>query len=438
MRIDELNVKNFKGFNSQSFRFHPRFNLLIGGNGTGKTAVLDALSVALGSWFLGLRGFDTRHIRQSEVRLLQFGEVDPNLGERSPVHWEQQFPSTIEAVGQVMERDISWLRALNGQKSRTTWVEAKSIKTLSSQAADAIRGGEPVALPLISYYGTGRLWDVPNEQPGSSKYPASKEQTSRLSAYRTSVDPRLSVSEIVRWITDQTYIKLQRGVLPPLLKVVRQAMIQCLEGGEDLFYSVETKEIHIQLKGAGYLPFGSLSDGQRAMLAMVADMARKAAILNPHLGERALQETRGVVLIDELDLHLHPRWQRHVIRDLMTVFPGVQFIATTHSPFLVQSLDDAGMLLPLEGETTASLGNLGIETIAAEVMGVGNPEASPHYWQMLEVAKEYLAELDEAASSPRERLETYKKRLAERLAPFAHNPAFQAVLELERAARLGE
>ena len=81
--------------------------------------------------------------------------------------------------------------------------------------------------------------------------------------------------------------------------------------------------------------FRNLSDGQRIMLTLVADMARRAATLNPHLGSDAIRGTPGVVLIDELDLHLHPRWQRRIISNLKEAFPEVQFIVTSHSPQLI-------------------------------------------------------------------------------------------------------
>lgn len=92
------------------------------------------------------------------------------------------------------------------------------------------------------------------------------------------------------------------------------------------------------------LSYGQLSDGYRNLVGMVADIAYRCIQLNPHLGELAVTETPGVVLIDELDLHLHPNWQKTVVRDLKQAFPRMQFIATTHSPFIVQSLGENELL----------------------------------------------------------------------------------------------
>lgn len=80
------------------------------------------------------------------------------------------------------------------------------------------------------------------------------------------------------------------------------------------------------------MPVGMLSDGHRSTLGMVADIAYRMALLNPALGGRVVNETPGVVLIDEVNLHLHPLWQARILGDLRDIFPRVQFIVTTHAP----------------------------------------------------------------------------------------------------------
>ncbi|OQV66630.1 hypothetical protein AK51_03675 [Serratia nematodiphila DZ0503SBS1] len=132
------------------------------------------------------------------------------------------------------------------------------------------------------------------------------------------------------------------------------------------------------------------------MLALVADLAQKAVGLNPHLGSDVLRETSGVVLVDELDLHLHPKWQRRVIEDLRRTFPSIQFICTTHSPFLIQSLRSGEELLMLDGQPTAELNNKTLADIAEGIMGVDDSETSIRYAEMKETAKKYLTMLDEA------------------------------------------
>lgn len=431
MRIDQLVVKNFKGFKHREFRFHPRFNLIVGVNGTGKTSLLDALSVAAGSWFLGFSGCDTRHIRQSEVTLSHFGEKG----------WEPQHPCTVEATGEVVTETLSWSRSLNTPGGRTTYGEARNIKGMATRIYDSVRSGGDDSLPLISYCGTGRLWNMPREQAQvkNEQKIARKEKLSRLEGYRNNVDPRLSVAELVRWIARQSWITFQKGgQTKPIFDTIQKAIISCIDGATNLGFDADLGEIIAEIAGQEKQPFNNLSDGQRCMLAMVGDIAEKAATLNPHLGNNVLEETPGVVLIDELDLHLHPKWQRRVIEDLRRTFPRIQFFATTHSPFLIQSLRSGEELVLLEGQPTAQLGNKSLEEIARGIMDVSNPQVSLRYGEMRDTAKQYLETLEEAAMAPDDKLAEFKKKLAESIAPYADNPAFQAILEMKRAAKLGE
>ena len=442
MKIERLLVKNFKGLDSREFHFHPEFNLIVGMNGTGKTSALDALSVALGSWFLGVRGADTRHIRPNEVLLGNFEheEIGEDGHRHFSIQWEQIFPCEITAHGIVQEHSITWSRSLNSPKGRTTYGNAVSIKQLADKADQAIRKGQDILLPLVSYYGTGRLWQEPREAftVSDPMKIASKEDQSRFAGYLNSVDPRLSVSQLTRWIARQSWIVYQQqNRTPPVFSAVKEALIACVENAQNLYFDAKLGEVVVEFTH-GAQPFSNLSDGQRCMLAMVGDIAHKAAKLNPHLGSKVLQETPGVVLIDELDLHLHPRWQRRVIEDLRRTFPEIQFICTTHSPFLIQSLRSGEELIMLDGQPTAELGNLSIEEIAQGIQGVVNPQVSQRYEEMRAAAKSYLGILEESVIAPAEKLDAFKKQLADTIKPYADNPAFQAFLEMKRVAKLGK
>jgi predicted ATP-binding protein involved in virulence len=157
-----------------------------------------------------------------------------------------------------------------------------------------------------------------------------------------------------RWIARQSWITYQQqNRVPPAFTAVKTAVVGCVENAVNLYFDAVLGEVVVEMQG-GAQPFSNLSDGQRTMLAMVGDIAQKAAKLNPHLGDRVLEETPGVVLVDELDLHLHPKWQRRVIEDLRRTFPKIQFICTTHSPQLI-------------GQAKAD-----------EIIVLDAPESSPH------------------------------------------------------------
>ena len=266
----------------------------------------------------------------------------------------------------------------------------------------------------------------------------SANKPSRLDGYKHCVDLRIALKELVAWFARQEWQAFQNNKESVMLKVVRNAVVSCIENAEHLRYDPKREELLVTFKNSEIQPFNMLSDGQRCILALIADIAQKAAYLNPYLGESVLTETEGVVLIDELDLHLHPKWQRHVIDDLRETFPKIQFICTTHSPFLIQSLRSSDELIILEGQAPAELANKSLEDIAAGIMDVNSPEVSARYKEMKGVATEYLRLLQESDKTPKEKLQEYTERLAASIGPYADNPAFQAFLEMQRLAKLGE
>ncbi|MCE1185340.1 MAG: AAA family ATPase, partial [Rhodocyclales bacterium] len=375
---------------------------------------------------------DSRHIGTSEIRLTP-------VNFEGETRFESQYPTLIQASGHVLGEAISWERSVDTPGGKTRFMHASNVKALAAEADRKVRGGEAIILPLISYYGTGRLWQEPRAQSqikNADKLVGQKD-LSRFEGYRNSVDPRLSIRDLALWIARQSWIGYQQGRETPAFQVVKRAIINCVEDAENLYFDPKRGEV-IMVMQHGAQPFFNLSDGQRCMLAMVGDIAQKAARLNPHLGAQVLHQTPGVVLIDELDLHLHPRWQRRIVDDLRQTFPSIQFICTTHSPFLIQSLRSGEELTMLDGQPTADLANMSVEDIAQGIMGVRNPQVSLRYETMKGAAKQYLQILDEAALAPEAKLAEFKERLAETIAPYADNPAFQAFLEMKRAARLGE
>lgn len=431
MRIDRLTVRNFRCFAERTFQLTPSFNLLVGENATGKTAVLEALSVAIGSLFLGIRGYGERHLRHDDARLQLFQH---GTGEFT---FDAAYPVEVEAVGEVDGQAAEWKRTLVSPTGRTTSYGASSIKNAARKLDDAVRGGASATLPIIAYYGTGRLWLQPRDRAPSAVKP-SKIELSRFEGYRDAIDPRCSPRDLVRWIERQDYAAYQERRESDLYRIVKGAMVTMVEHARELRYDAKRQEVVLLFDDRDTQPFDNLSDGQRNILALAGDIAMRMARLNPHLGERALEETPGVVLIDEIDLHLHPTWQRHLTEDLRTLFPRVQFVATTHSPFIIQTMREGETIILDERQPVINPGKLGIEEIAEDLMGVENTAVSPRYQDMKDAAGEYLATVDEAAANPDEPLEVYEERLAQQVAPFADNPAFQALLEMKRVARLGK
>jgi predicted ATP-binding protein involved in virulence len=156
------------------------------------------------------------------------------------------------------------------------------------------------------------------------------------------------------------------------------------------------------------------------------------------LGEEAAIKTTGVVLIDELDLHLHPSWQKKTVHNLKQTFPQIQFITTTHSPFVIQELDD-GELIRLDSEVVGEYVDQSIEDIAENVQGVENPQWSRKRQQMFETAKQYYHTLQKMkGDTSHEDVKRLRAKLDELSQPFADNLAYHAFLEQERLFKEAE
>ncbi len=372
MRIDRLQLTNFRCFAQRSFSFAEDFTLLIGANAMGKTAVLDALAVALGAALTGVPDTQSRLIRRSDVRRSYSAEAEV-------AGFEETYPARVAAEGSLGGQSLAWRREFRTAKSRTTHREARALRSAMRVLIDASRDGANAVLPCIGYYGTGRLWLEQRATREGGIDPAGK--ASRYAGYRNCLTPRSSTVPLVRWIKRLALIQAQRGVRLETLGTILDAVASCIEGAASVAFDFQDDDVLVAFADGAQRPFRMLSDGQRGMAALVADIAMRCAQLNPHLNGLACRETPGVVLIDELDLHLHPRWQRRVVEDLRRTFPNIQFVATTHSPFIIQSMADCGGLISLDAadEEPSAVGQHSIEDVAAELMQVEQPQRSRRF-----------------------------------------------------------
>jgi len=427
MRIDQLVVQNFKGFEHQTINFSPQFNVLIGDNATGKTAILDALAVGLGALFQGFDEISSRPIKSDEMRHIGY-----QMG--AELKLEPQPPAIVRCRGELVDSGvITWECSLPlPGKSQTTYKKAKSLIDKAKQLLQRVRAGDKsLILPVLSYYGTGRLW-VQKSEPVKTVKP-----DSRLSEYKGCLSPASDEKRLLRWLKTMEIAALQRQVSIGALEGLRDAVKNCLEGCQSVYFDIPHDELIATLADEQILPAKMLSDGQRITLGMVADIAYKAASLNPQLENNAPKKTPGIVLIDEIDLHLHPNWQRKIIKNLTTAFPLIQFITTTHSPFIIQALRD-GELIDLNNSEPAEYSDQSIENIAEYQMGVEIPQRSQRYLEMMSIAKEYYRVLEQAKEASSDEIGQLENRLDELSAPFSDNIAYHAFLEMRReAAGLG-
>lgn len=328
MYLKKIHLENFRCYEKLDMDLDPSFNVIVGVNGTGKTAVLEAIRIAIGSLFLDVDKFKDKiwspGIQSDDVRLS---------------HLEQQYPVKISAVADIKEitkkSQVEWKRTLDGKGGRTTKIYAKEMESISNALQMKVMKNDiSQPIPLISYYSTDRFKkekkDVGIEPVGT-----------RLRGYYNALDPKTNIKFFLDLYFTETMSALQHGITSPIIEAVNNAVKLCIDDCEELLFDVKQNELTIRLKSINdQLPFHILSDGVRTMLAMVMEIAFRCHLLNPHLKENAALETPGIVLIDEVDLHLHPAWQKKIIGDLRKAFPKMQFIVTTHAPLVIGSLTE--------------------------------------------------------------------------------------------------
>ena len=334
LKINNLYLDNYRCFKEFNIDFHEQLTVLVATNGKGKTAILDAIAVAFGTFVnsTGLaRGsvFHRWDVQKIKVRQTQMNEM------------EEIYPLVLEASGIIDNQSIQWKREFRKPNSATTVKFTKPLISYGQDIRNLVSHGVNETLPLISYYGTGRLW-------GLKKVTSNKKQheTSRLSGYIDSLDPLSSYKAFESWYEyicksefeikmeaiEKEHINLPNNEFTTIRKSLQQAVNHILEkntGWKNIVYKQKAQAIVAQNENLGELSVTQLSDGIRNMIGLVADIAYRAIKLNPHLDNAPLQ-TPGIVLIDEVDMHLHPKWQQTVLTDLTSAFPNIQFIVTTN------------------------------------------------------------------------------------------------------------
>lgn len=328
MNIEKIEIRNFKGFEHQIFEFESQFTILIGDNATGKTSVLEALAVALGSFFIGIDEVNTRNIRDNEIRIKN---ID---GQPKP-----QKPVFIETKGNVFDLPLIWKRELTHQKTKHKAL--KELRMLVYEKVEKSRQISGIEFPVIAYYSTARLW----AEHEKVNYQTQKEGLEL--AYLNCLSAKSSSKEFLSWYKTQedSVLKFAQPLDIAHLQAFKNTILSLLPNNnwQDMAFDRRENElmgIFTNEKGEKQkLKYSQLSDGYRNMIGLASDIAYRCIQLNPHFGIEAVAKTKGVVLIDEIDLHLHPNWQKNIVQNLKNTFPNIQFIATTHSPFIVQSLE---------------------------------------------------------------------------------------------------
>ena len=359
MQIRELKLKNFRCFEELTINFSTPYTVLIGINGSGKSSILDALRIVLDA-FVSPTQNDIRGNRVFlNVNGIKLQDSDAKIKSviiGSMINKESKYPVNLSVTAKFSdEKTLYWNREL------TTHAFAKDsgierILNYVSEMQMQISNGKSVVCPIIVYYGTRRQWD-------KSSGIRSREISflSQMNGYVNCLSAKPFNIEVMRhWFSRMLLIERKKPV--PEFQAVKTAIANCYKNINDsenlqsvvIDYDAEAEDIEIQqtfVDGkVDILPLHYLSDGAKSILAIASDIAYRMAVLNPHLLGKVTEETDGIVLIDEIDIHLHPSWQRKVIDSLHKTFPKVQFILTTHSPTVLTNVPKENIRILNNGE----------------------------------------------------------------------------------------
>jgi len=397
MKLHSLQLTNFRCFESLTIEFDKKLTVLVANNGMGKTAVLEALAIGLGSFLSNLPGVSGRNPKETDFRLADDGKKPPYMRIRT---------ETTDG--------IVWDRTERRDKAKST---LKSIpdsighKTIAQYALSLYPFNESGRLlPCIAYYGTGRaVFDTPSNRR------IFKRNTSLVNAFGNALDAKPNFRRFFEYFYFLEDIerreKEQRRDWDHRLfelKIIREAISRLMPSFSRPHSEIRPLRFMIDWLHENTiqtLRIEQLSDGYRTTLATAMDIASRLSALAELNGIKSVNEalsTEGIALIDEIDLHLHPSWQQRILPDLMRTFPNIQFIVTTHSPQVISTVPSHCIRVIDDGQVySAPAGTEGAEAsrVLKRVFGV---DVRPPENAATKELKEYLALVDaEKWDSPR-------------------------------------
>ncbi|MEN9865966.1 MAG: hypothetical protein RL748_1556, partial [Pseudomonadota bacterium] len=335
--LQTLTLTEFRCFEQLEITLSEQLTVFIAPNGAGKTTVLDAIALAMGQFVQCFQNGIALPLRKSDARLCPTN-LALDLGTMEP-----RYPVAVAAQGEVDGKPFNWQYSQPSVNAKPVAEGKSPVAELGNAMQQALGQDQPVVLPLLAYYGTQRLQKKEDLAAGASIAQFESGFFSRTAGYKDCLDSAADYKEFEQWfayaasvnegLADRKQVPPARGGadaapkaevgFAPLIQSVCHAVDECLatSGWKNLHLSRKSRRLVMHHPRQGELPISQLSDGVRNMVALVADIAQRAVRLNPQFGEEAARKTPGLVLIDEVDLHLHPEWQQTVLTDLLAAFP---------------------------------------------------------------------------------------------------------------------
>lgn len=340
MHFSKVRIKNFKGIDEKELILVPGFNLIKGENGRGKTSILEAIAVGMGGFIAGIPGIASRHFLVNEIR------KEYKLTGDGSCDCVNHVPVEVELFADFNGEKIQWLRARTSVNSSRSTIQPRDVVKLAEKMA----ADEDAELPVLIYEAAGRVWAQKRQK---NENPFGKKIVRTIGYIDTLVEAS-NIKMLRNWCIkmEMNAFKQKKDIAE--YEAVKKAVANFMQlinrdnSAYQVFYDSQLEEIMFQ-NDHEIQPIRDLSAGYQSLIWMVFDIAYRMALLNPKKG-MDIAKSCGVVLIDEIDMHLHPKWQWNIISALTQVFPNVQFIATTHAPILFASAKKVN-IIDIDGDT---------------------------------------------------------------------------------------
>lgn len=350
MKLSSLTLSNYRGFEQLELKFCDDVTVIAGVNGVGKSGILKALRQLLSHFEANVLGVGQDVLL--EAGDVQIGKQSMSLGlgaQASGDKVDVQLGRTLipeSKFGEIQERIEKLRQEIRYHPKRSSEAIGKEIEIEFLE--DRLRGFDDSAaiyapgyesketadssLPVFAYYSVNRAFtDLPK------KLLTAKPLSSEAAHENSLKGGRVNLNDFANWFrvalegelgSDTSGKKLWKALestIETILPGFKDLKLEWTEGRLPSF-SIAKNGVRFSLQ--------QLSDGERALLALAADLTQRLSLANPGLAKPA-KEGIGIVLIDEIELHLHPKWQRRVLESLRCAFPNCQFIATTHSALVL-------------------------------------------------------------------------------------------------------
>ena len=432
MKLKFVEIENYRGIDELQLPIHPSLTVLHGDNAHGKTSVLSAIAAGLGMIPRMLPGVSGINLRKADQRV-SHRPMRVCLTTTEGIGWRR---GTAEPSGRTPFRRLGF--------RRLAIVERTLREEIDAIVNGECEGHEPKDLPIVVFYDTERAISerLPLPRGFGKSFP-------RFTALEGALSARANFRDFAEWFYawENEELREQKerrdfGYRLKELDAVRSAITSMVPGASGLHIKHRPLRIMLSFKpdagDAETLSLNQLSDGYRIVLAVAGDLARRMAHGNPHLTDPLVSE--AIVLIDEIELHLHPSWQQRILSDLTRTFPNAQFIVSTHSPQVLTTLHPKQIVKLSRENGHIVAGRAPDSTYGAEagdvlnvVMGVD--ERPPN--EFAQTLKRYMRLIGDDHGESREAKKL--RRELERWSP--HDPALAtADLEIRRRklfARMG-